>query len=157
MFAMAAASIATSLAGGLASRSLSQAQASAQTAIGDYNAKVTEQQASWAQAQGAAEADLKRRQGAQLEGKALASLGESGTSASSGSSLLLDTNIQRETAYQSNLIIAGASNQAANLNAQAAGQRWSGKASAAISRAQGDLSLVTAAGNAFGAASKYFG
>jgi hypothetical protein len=157
MFAMAAASMATSLVGGVMSRSMSQAQAAAQSAIGDYNAKMTEQQASWAQAQGQAEAWQKRRQGAQLEGKAQAAMAEGGVSTSSGSPLLLDTNIQRETAYQSSMIEAGAENQAKNLNAQAAGQRWSGQASAAISRAQGDYSLVSGIGSAFGTASKYFG
>lgn len=150
-------SSAASLAGGVMGFGASQAQASAQEAIGRYDQESDYKQAAWAMAQGAAKGFQKYQQGATLGSRATAGIAAGGVATTSGSALLLDTNIASKAAYQSSLDVAAGENEAANLKSQGDAARYTGDLEAYASRMQGDVSLLSGVGSAFGTATKYFG
>jgi hypothetical protein len=148
-------SAAASLGGGILGYQASHTQAAAQEAIGIYNQQSDYKQAAWAAAQGASRGFQKYQQGAQLESKAAAGIAAGGVATTSGSALLLDTNIARQAAYQSGLSVAGGMNEAANLKSQGDAARYTGELEAYASKMQGDVSLLSGIGSAFGTATKY--
>ena len=146
-----------SIAGAGLSYAASQAAAENQMNIAKYNAALTQQQANLAEAQGAGNYDLKMQQTGQVAGGEIAAEAAGGVASNRGSSLLLDTQIQRTGTFQGDLMVAGANNQQAQLQGQAQGQLYAGEIQAQASQLQGDMSLLSGIGSAFGTASRYFG
>ena len=96
-------------------------------AVGRYNARVAEQQATSARQAAAADAETKRRQLDRILGSQRARYGASGVIASEGSPLLVMMQSEEEAALDVARIRAGGAAQAYGLESEANLQRFGGR------------------------------
>jgi hypothetical protein len=156
---MAVAALAVSVVAGLAGSFMQyqamNAQADAQEKIAEFNAKEKETQAAREQAAGQLRGDLERKNAEALAGKARASAAQAGIDTSSGSALLLDSEIIREGSFRANIEMSEAQNRERTLKMGAKADRFEGKVRAASSRSQAKASLLGGIGSAFGSVANF--
>ncbi len=155
--AMAALVISTvaTLAGSVMQYGALNAQADAQEKIAQFNANEKTVQANREQAAGHVRADMERREARAVRAKARAGFGEAGIETTSGSPLLLDSDIFREGEYRANIEISDAQNKERTLKEAGKADIFEGKIRAASSRSQAKASLMSGIGSAFGNVANY--
>ena len=132
-----------SIAGGLISMSAANSQANAEESIARWNADRQREQAALAQSKGAADAAETQRKGERQAALARATLAQGGAAIDTGTPLLLEQEFASETAWRSNLQIANAKNEQANLLNKASAQEFEGQVRANASRASGTAALLS--------------
>jgi hypothetical protein len=156
---MAVAALAISVVSGLAGSFMQSqalnAQAKAQEQIANFNANEKVVQANREQAAGQLRAELERREARSVAGKARASAAGAGLDTSSGSPLLLDSEIIREGEFRANIEIADAANKERTLKEGAKVDIYEGKMRSASSRSQAKSSLLGGISSAFGSVAQY--
>ncbi len=148
-------SVVAGLAGSFMQSQALNAQADAQEKIAQYNAAEKQVQANREQAAGQLRAEQQRREAERVAGTARAGMAQSGLDTSSGSPLLLDTDIIREGAFKANIEIADAANKSRTLEEGAKADIFEGKVRAASSRSQARASLLGGIGSAFGSVANF--
>lgn len=156
---MAAAALVVSVVAGLAgsmmqSNALNE-QAKAQQDIANYNAQEKIIQGNREQAAGQVRADLERREAERVAGVARAGMAQSGLDTSTGSPLLLDSEIIKEGSYRANVEIADAANKTRTFAEGAKADIYEGKTRAASSRSQARASLLGGVSSAFGSVANF--
>lgn len=156
---MAVAALAVSVVAGLAGSFMQyqamNAQADAQNKIAAFNAQEKVTQANREQAAGHVRAELENREAKSMASKLRASFAQSGVETTSGSPLLLDSEIIREGAFRANVEMADAQNRERTLKEGAKIDIFEGKTRAASSRSQAKASLLGGIGSAFGSVANF--
>jgi hypothetical protein len=148
-------SVVAGLAGSMMQMSAMNAQADAQEKIAAYNNQEKITQANREQAAGHVRAELEQREAQAVAAKARAGMAQSGMDTTSGTPLLLDSEIIREGAFRSNIELADAQNKERTLKEAGKIDLFEGKIRAASSRSQAKASLLSGIGSAFGSVANY--
>jgi hypothetical protein len=154
MAALAISTVAT-LAGSVMQMGALNAQADAQEKIAQFNANEKTVQANREQAAGHVRADMERREARAVAAKVRAGFGASGIETTSGTPLLLDSDVMAEGEYRANIEISDAQNKERTLKEAAKADIFEGKVRAASSRSQAKASLLGGIGSAFGGVAQY--
>lgn len=123
-------------------------------AVGKYNARVAEQQATSARQAAAVEAENKRRQYDRILGTQRALYGRSGVIGSEGSPLLVMMQSEEEAALDVARVRYGGTAQAYGLEAEARLQRFQGRAAKRASYLKATGTMLSGVGQAYGYSSK---
>lgn len=123
----------------------------AQKKLANYNAGLLEQQADSTLAWSKYNADRQREKANRMNATAEAMFAGNGVEVTSGSPLVVLADNAAQAELENLAIMRQGEGEAQNLRAQAAGARFQGQIAMRSSRIQAGASLLSAAGNAYGA------
>lgn len=130
-------------------------QGNNQKKLANYNASLLEGQAASTRAWAGYNADRQREKANRLNANAEAMFAGNGVEVTSGSPLVVLADNAAQAELDNIAIMRQGEGEAQFLQAQAAGARWQGKIAQSASRVQAGASLLSAAGNAYGAYSNW--